>query len=378
LERKILITDIFLRKTFDVVNIIKRQHPNKDILLLTDRLSFFNRLKCKLFYNSSNLFLLRKGENFNADLNQITENFPNQKLIYLPIEEDTTLNFYNYLDSENYEQNIKSLLPEKSIFNLSRDKELLNLFCEENEIPCPKLITKSKFENKDFQLPIIVKLKKGSGSKGIVYIDNEHELSENNIRFEKNLVQERLPNPKNVEGGFYLCKNGKILSFYSHQRIRTFPECGGVTVFSKATHSEKIKHAGETIIEKLNWNGLLMIEFIFDERDGKYKLIEINPRMWGSVLLSEFCGANFLQKYIDLVSGISSVENKSVNDCCIRWIFPYDIIYFIKNLTNPFQFFNSPENTCHINFTYSSFFRSFTFILLSYFDLSKIFRLFKK
>ena len=141
---------------------------------------------------------------------------------------------------------------------------------------------------------------------------------------------------------------------------------------------EKIKKAGQKLIEKLNWDGILMIEYIFDERDNKYKVIEINPRMWGSVLLSEFCGTNFLQKYIDLMLGKIEIENKQIKDCSIRWLFPYDIIYFIKHLTNPFRFFNSPKNTCHINFTYSSFFRSFTFILLSYFNPSKFFRLFKK
>ena len=92
------------------------------------------------------------------------------------------------------------------------------------------------------------------------------------------------------------------------------------------------------------------------ERDNKYKVIEINPRMWGSVLLSEFCGTNFLQKYIDLILGKIEIENRPIKDCSIRWQFPYDIIYFIKHLTNPFRFFNSPKNTCHINFTYFFFF----------------------
>ena len=274
---KILITDIFLRKTFDVVNILFRHHKKKDVLLLTERLSVFNLLKCALFYNSTNLFLLRKDKNFNTDLNQIIKKFPNERFIYLPVEEDTTLAFYNYLSTEKEKENLLFLLPDKTAFKLSINKSLLNIFCEEHHISCPKFISKSNFEAGDFQFPIIVKPKIGSGSQGIVYIDNENQLEGGSIDFKKNLVQERLPNAKNVEGGFYLCKAGKILAFYSHQRIRTFPESGGVTVYSKATHIKKIKKAGEKIIEKLNWNGLLMIEFIFDERDNSYKLIEINP-----------------------------------------------------------------------------------------------------
>lgn len=375
---KILITDIFLRKTFDVVNILYQHYDKKDVLLLTEDLNVFNKLNCTLSYHSFNLFLLRKDKNFNTDLNQILKNFPEEKVIYLPVEEDTTLLFYNFFSTENAPKNLLFLLPEKEVFEQSTDKALLNVFCEENKIPCPKFISAEAFENDAFQFPIIVKPKKGSGSKGIYYIDNLKELKGEKFDFEKNLLQERLPNSKNVEGGFFLCKDGEILSFYSHQRIRTFPESGGVTVFSKASEKQKIKDAGEQITKALNWNGLLMVEFIFDERDDIYKAIEINPRIWGSILLSEYCGANFLVKYIELCVGQSKIENSTINDSNIRWIFPYDLFYFLKHPSNPFRFFSAKKDCCHINFTYSSLVRSLFFILLNYFDFSKIFRLFKQ
>ncbi len=375
---KILITDIFLRKTFDVVNILYRHYEKKDVLLLTEDLNVFNKLNCTLSYHSSNLFLLRKDENFNNDLNQILKKFPEEKVIYLPVEEDTTLLFYNFLSYENSPKNLFFLLPEKEVFERSTDKALLNLFCEENKIPCPKFVSAEGFENNTFQFPIIVKPKKGSGSKGVYYIDNQNELKGKKIDFKKNLVQERLPNSKNVEGGFFLCKDGEILSFYSHQRIRTFPESGGVTLFSKASEKQNIKEAGEQMTKALNWNGLLMIEFIFDERDNKYKVIEINPRMWGSILLSEYCSANFLVKYIELCVGRSKIENSAINNYNIRWIFPYDLFYFLKHPSNPFRFFSTNKDCCHINFTYSSFFRSLPFILLNYFYLAKLLRLFKQ
>ncbi len=374
---KILITDIFLRKTFDVVNILLQHYKKEDLLFLTDNLSLFTKLKCQLFYNSNNFFLLRKDDNFNADLSRIAANFEDEKLIFPPIEEDTIIAFYNYLNCEKNNKNIKYLLPEKNNFVLSRNKELLNLFCEKNEIPCPKLISKTNFNNNNFKFPIIVKPKEGSGSKGIIYIDNKQQLYSYSIDFNKSLVQERLPNPKNVEGGFYLCENGKILSFYSHKRIRTYPEKGGVTVFSEATNNEKIKLAGEKVIKQLNWNGLLMIEFIYDERDEKYKLIEINPRMWGSILLSEKCGANFIQNYIELTKG-NPLKNYYFSKSYIRWIFPYDVLYFFKNTSNPLQFFKKDKDTCYINFSYTCFTKSLAFLLLSYFNFSKILQLFKK
>ena len=374
---KILITDIFLRKTFDVINIIYTQYNKKDILLLIDDVGVFNKLKCKFCYHSSNLFLLRKDENFNYDLNQILKQFPNDDLIYLPIEEDTTLLFYNFISGKNTPKNLLFMLPEQDDFERSRDKAILNMFCEENKIPCPKFITPDVFKNEGFQFPIIVKPKKGSGSEGIIYIDNKTQLKSNPVDFAKFFVQERLPNSKNVEGGFYLCKHGEVLSFYSHQRIRTHPESGGVTVFATGTQNLKIKQAGEQLIKKLNWNGLLMIEFILDEKDKQYKIIELNPRIWGSILLSEFCEANFIAKYINLCVGQIETKSRPISNSSIRWLFPYDLFYFFKNPSNPFSFFSYNKNCCHINFTYSSVPRSLAFIFLNYFNLTKLFKLFR-
>jgi len=34
--------------------------------------------------------------------------------------------------------------------------------------------------------------------------------------------------------------------------------------------------------ESLDWHGVAMVEFWIDSRDGKPKLMEINPRFWGT------------------------------------------------------------------------------------------------
>ena len=109
-----------------------------------------------------------------------------------------------------------------------------------------------------------------------------------------------------------------------------------------------------------------MVEYLYDKRDNKYKLIEINPRLWGSVLLSEFCNANLLTNYIALLKQNEKIINTRIEKKFIRWVFPYDIIFFIKHLPNPLTFFKIDKNTCYINFTYSSFSRSFFFIVLKY------------
>ena len=371
---KILISNTLTRKSFDVINILLIHFSNTELIF---GFSKSEKLKTKLIYRTVNSELLRKDENFFSDLDTISEKYKHEDIVFIPVEEETTLMFLKYINKFG-ERNFKFYLPDLKFFNLSRNKNELNIFCEKNEIPCPKSISEKDFYSKKFDFPIIVKPKNGSGSNGISFVHNNQHLDNININFERDFIQELLPDAKNVEAGFYLCEKGEIISFYSHKRIRTYPETGGVTVFSEFKIDKKIRQSGAKIIKKLNWSGLLMIEYIFDKRDNQYKLIEINPRLWGSILLSEFSGANFLKSYVNFSLNIKNININYKKNIYIRWFFPYDFIYFFKKIQNPINFFKLNKNTCYINFTYSNPIKSFVFIILTYFDFSKIKNLFRK
>ena len=373
---KILLTDIYFRKTFDVINILKHHYQKNDFIFTDSSVSLMKSLKSKLIFGSGNIHLLRMDENFENDLLKIAHDF-DEDIVYIPIEEGTTIKFVDFVN-KNKTTTFKYLLTSLDNFSIARNKEALNIFCGKNEIACPKHISEQNLQEKEFNFPLICKPKYGSGAKGITYIENEEDLKQLKIDFSESFVQERLPNPKEVEAGFFLCEKGEIKSFYSHKRIRTYPEKGGSTVFSKCEYSFEIKKIGSSVIQKLNWSGLLMIEFIFDERDKTYKLIEINPRLWGSVLLSEFCGSYFLKNYIELALGKGIGKPTIDTNVFIRWVFPYDFMYWIKNLSNPIIFFKKNKNTCYINFTYTNYFRSFTFIFLTYFNFKKLTEVFAK
>ena len=363
---KILITNCLLRKTFDVLNILKIRFNDDDIIYAGDE-SF---IKIRLIYGKVNFHKL-SSDDFDLDLNAISEKYKNESIIYFPIEEAITINFYNYINKFG-NKNFKYKLPTFSTYNLSRNKNELNIFCESKKISCPKYYSEIDIKQKNYQLPIIIKPINGSGSKGIEYITSNNDLDIDSINFKSNFVQELLDNPKDIQAGFFLCDQGEIVSFYSHKRIRTFPDNGGVTVFSKSNLNKEIKIAGSNIIKKLNWSGFIMIEFLQDTVTKEYKLIEINPRLWGSIILSEFNNSNFIYSYIKLCEGEKIEKDNVLINKYVRWVFPYDLIFFFKNIQNPIRFFVKDKNTCYINFTYSSYYTSFKFILFTYFDLKKI------
>ncbi|MGH7279795.1 MAG: ATP-grasp domain-containing protein, partial [Candidatus Rokuibacteriota bacterium] len=47
------------------------------------------------------------------------------------------------------------------------------------------------------------------------------------------------------------------------------------------------------LLEALRWRGVAMVEFRRDRRTREYRLLEINPRFWGSLPLALHCGLDF-------------------------------------------------------------------------------------
>lgn len=370
---KILITDPFLRKTFDVVNILKR---NKIDVIICFNGNIFQKILVKLLYFST----IKKLDldNFNEDL-KLIENSIKDELVFFPLEEDKILKFYDYLETGN--SKIKSLLPSKNIFNLVREKKDFSKFCILNNISVPKEYTFQEIENLE-QLPskIILKPSIGSGSIGIKFADTKDDFNNINIADKSNyLIQERIENGKDILGGFFLFDKGNFISYYGHKRIRTYPEEGGVTVYSKVDDNEEIKELGIELLKKLNWSGIAMVEFLYDKNDNSYKIIELNPRAWGSIMLSEFSNSKMIKNYVNISLNNKIEDSKLNNDVFIRWFFPWDLISYIKKSGKIKDFWKlNLKNTCYINFTYGNLFNSSLFLILNILDLNKVRKLFRK
>jgi predicted ATP-grasp superfamily ATP-dependent carboligase len=154
-----------------------------------------------------------------------------------------------------------------------------------------------------------------------------------------------LENGRDVKGAFFLCNNGDVVSSYCHERIRTFPIDGGVSVFSKISVNKDILEIGSKLIKKLNWSGFVMIEFLHDKKLNTFKVIEINPRIWGSILLSEISKANFIKNYVQLSKNESLIYSEINYNAKIRWM-PFDLLNLIYSKGKIENFWkNDKKNT---------------------------------
>jgi len=372
---KILITDILLRKSYDVYNLIKVCYKDWTPVLLLDSPSPWVRFKSRLVYGAP-IYALRKSsyDDFEHDLLEFMNRNRASPVVYLPMEENTTLLFYRFISRHNI-SNLHFNLPPLQSFRISRDKQRLSEFCRQEDIPAPREFSARQLEElqKNFR-PVVIKPKKGSGAGGIRYVEKKKELKLfESIDLENSVVQEKIGEMNEIEGGFFLYSRGTLLSFYSHRRIRTYPLKGGVSVYSQIALNPKLKEIGAALLEKLDWSGLAMVEMMMDKKTGIHKVIEVNPRLWGSILLSEFSGIDFVGKYVNSCLGRPVRSTRSVRtDVFIRWFFPFDLFNYLVSFPRIKKFWRmDPDNTCYINWTYAPkgrrliymFFLNFNFLL---------------
>lgn len=374
--RYLLISDSQHRKDFDIISIIKHAFPKLPLVIGTTTGKMF----CRLCYGSCDVVQLRTEgaqADFEEDLSAILKIYENDELIYLPMEEFTTDFFIEYMETHN-PKNVTSLLPDIELYRKFRNKESLNRYCLSKGFSAPMLYEINELEAA--QYPLILKPVIGSGSHGIMRVMTAEDLTEevkSQLKKERYVAQELIPNGKDVHGAFFLCKEGKVIGAYTHQRIRTAPEEGGVTVLSKMCYEKQLIKQGAELLESVKWNGLVMLEYLWDGRTNTYKVIEANPRMWGSIMLSEYGGAYLLTNYVRLVLGIEPKRPEVKTERYIRWMFPMDLINLVKRKFRMRGFWNM-KDTCFINWSYARKDRALWFIFFSIFNKENLSKLFKR
>lgn len=110
------------------------------------------------------------------------------------------------------------------------------------------------------------------------------------------LVQERIDDSREF-AFFALYDEGEPVATFQHCQRRGWKYCGGPSAYRETVYDQDLEDAGRAILDELEWHGLAMVEFLRDEADEEYKLMEINPRFWSSLPFSVRAGADFPHYY---------------------------------------------------------------------------------
>ncbi len=170
--------------------------------------------------------------------------------------------------------------------------------------------------------PIVAKDPFGSGR--IRYIGSPQEFER--LDLAGSLLQEYIPGAG--YGFFALFNRGKVRAYFMHRRKREFPITGGASTCAESIYNEEVKRIGLKLLESLQWHGVAMVEFKKDNRDGIFKLMEINPKFWGSLDLSIASGVNFPLLLVNMaLNGDIEPVFRYNTGVTFRWPFPEDMVH---------------------------------------------------
>ena len=97
--------------------------------------------------------------------------------------------------------------------------------------------------------------------------------------------------------GQMLCMaSGKAMLRFQHERLHEWPPAGGVSTLCEAIdpalHAEQMAKS-ESLLIAMGWEGPAMVEYRYDPAIGRFVLMEVNGRFWGSLPLARHAGAFF-------------------------------------------------------------------------------------
>jgi D-aspartate ligase len=109
------------------------------------------------------------------------------------------------------------------------------------------------------------------------------------------LVQERIPGGGENQFSYCaICKQGRPYGALVALRRRQYPvDIGNASAFVETTHQPVVEDSGRRFLESIGFDGLAEVEFKFDPRDGKYKILDVNIRAWGWHRLGRAAGVDY-------------------------------------------------------------------------------------
>jgi D-aspartate ligase len=134
------------------------------------------------------------------------------------------------------------------------------------------------------------------------------------------MVQELVPGGDDelYSLGSYLREDGEALGLFCGRKLRQTPPGIGTCRVGEAVWVQEVVDSGLRLLRALSFHGISQVEFKRDPRSGRFKLMEVNPRLWQWHGLAAACGVDLpVIAYRDLTG--ESVAPASMNGNGRRW-----------------------------------------------------------
>lgn len=248
-----------------------------------------------------------------------------------------------------YENKVRIAMVSSDLFYIAYDKNKTMKICMEEGIPCPRtyfgISRVDDLSTEDITYPLVIKPRKSYGAIGYHRVDNESELrklcAEIGNEMEHYVFQEYIPQTDiQYECAMFVDQNNEIKTACVFSKNRWFPVNGGSSTCNVTVERSDIIESCTQLLQKINWRGAADIDLIQDPRDGIAKIMEINPRVSGSIKVVLNAGVNIAEQIIQLAMDDEVTDyieyKKDVRLRCCHT----DLLWFIKS---PNRFKSTPS-----------------------------------
>jgi protein-tyrosine-phosphatase/predicted ATP-grasp superfamily ATP-dependent carboligase len=119
---------------------------------------------------------------------------------------------------------------------------------------------------------------------------------------------------------------------FVHERVHEFPLTGGGSSYRVSLElNDSLVRSATALLSALEWHGVAMVEFKVTP-SGEAYLMEINPRLWGSLALAIDCGVNFPVGLLCLATGQPIPQQPKYRTGYFTRDIRRDVLWFKANL----------------------------------------------
>ncbi len=181
---------------------------------------------------------------------------------------------------------VQVLLASQSALELCLDKWMLFQACN-GVLPVPRTaLFDEHFDPYGWDMPLIVKPRRGSGSRGVVLVESHRDLDAL-TRSKALLVQEYLPGPE-YSVDIMATGGGEVIAVVPRERLKVD---SGVAVTARTVRHAVLEPLAKVIAVAFGLVYTANLQFRCDA-EGKPILLEINPRFPGTMPLTVASGVN--------------------------------------------------------------------------------------
>ncbi len=235
------------------------------------------------------------------------------------------------------------------VYEIAGDKERTMQVCMENDIPCPITVLNAKtiedISNSGIRYPIAMKPRVGYGAIGFKKLESiddlKNTLNETGEPLDYYVFQEFIPQTDlQYECAMFMNENNEPRTSLVFSKNRWFPITGGSSTLNITVSRPDIVESCTKLLQAINWRGAADIDLIQDPRDGTAKIMEINPRVSGSVKIAFVAGTDQARQMLELVFGKPVTEYKDYKVGQRLRCSQIDALWFIKS---PNRFHSNPS-----------------------------------